>query len=337
MNVLAVQLKRIGDLVLTAPALRAMRAGGTQVTLAVHAGTAALLPALVGFAVDEALVYRAASANLALWRRLGRGGWDASVDFTGRDRSALMTLFAHASRRVIARPALRKAGWRRWVYNVVVDTSVRARHTVDHYLDHLPGIGLAATADGPALQLPPEHVTQADRALVDAGITGPFAVVHPGSARAEKYWVPARWAEIIRHLARERGLPCVLTGGKGDPFEDAHLAQIRAALGADADLCTDFAGRLDLLTLAALLSRSALSVSVDSGPMHLAAAFGRPQIVLFGPTNPFHWRPRHDRALVLRAGNADAPLREFAPDAPGGPTAAISTQAVIDAIEHLPS
>ena len=336
MNVLAIQLKRIGDLVLTAPALRAMRTGGARVTLAVHEGTAALLPALVGFSVDEALVYRTAGGNFSLWRRLARGGWDTSVDFTGRDRSALMTGLAHATRRVIARPALRKGGWRRWVYNAVVDSSVRERHTVDHYLDHLQGIGMSAAADGPALHLPAEHVVRADAALVDAGIDGPFAVVHPGSARAEKYWVPERWAEIIRHLARERGLPCVLTGGKGDPFEDAHLAQIRTALAADADLCADFAGRLDLLTLAATLSRAAMCVSVDSGPMHLAAAFRRPQIALFGPTNPFHWQPRHPQAVVLRAGDGDRQLQKSGASAAGAPTADISTRAVIDAIEHLP-
>ena len=335
MNVLAIQLKRIGDLVLTAPALRAMRTGGARVTLAVHEGTAALLPALVGFSVDEALVYRAAGGNFALWRRLARGGWDASVDFTGRDRSALMTGLAHAPRRVIARPALRKGGWRRWVYNAVVDSSVRERHTVDHYLDHLRGIGISAVEDGPALNLPAEHLAQADAALADAGIDGPFAVVHPGSAREEKYWVPERWAEIIRHLSRERGLPCVLTGGKGDPFEDAHLAQIRAALAADADLCADFAGRLDLLTLAATLSRAAMCVSVDSGPMHIAAAFGRPQIALFGPTNPFHWQPRHPQTVVVRAGDGDRQLQKLGANAQGTPTADISTQAVIDAIEHL--
>ena len=336
MNVLAIQLKRIGDLVLTAPALRAMRAGGARVTLAVHAGTAALLPALVDFAVDEALVYRDTGGNYLLWRRLLRGGWDASVDFTGRDRSALMTGLAHAPRRVIARPALRKGGWRRWLYNAVVDSSVRERHTVDHYLDHLQGLGLPCVDDGPGLRIPPENVARADAALTAAGIDGPFAVVHPGSARAEKYWVPERWAEIIRYLARERGLPCVLTGGRGDPVEDAHLAQIRAALAADADLCVDFAGRLDLLTLAAVLARAALCVSVDSGPMHLAAAFGCPQVALFGLTNPFHWRPRHPQALVLRAGNNDGPLQKFDERAKGQPAAGISTHAVIDAIEHLP-
>ena len=84
-----------------------------------------------------------------------------------------------------------------------------------------------------------------------------------------------------------------------------------------------------------MLARAALVVSVDSGPMHLAAAFARPQVALFGPTNPYHWRPRHDGALVLRGEGG--PLLEFTSDAPGSPTDAISTHAVIDAIERLPT
>ncbi len=343
MNVLALQLKRIGDLALTTPALLAIKTGGAHVTLVVAAGTEALLPALVGFCVDEALVYRPEGGNFALWKRLVCGGFDACVDFTGRDRSALMTLLSHAPRRIIARPALRKGVWRRLVYNTLVDSSVRSRHTVDHYLDHLGALPLAASQAGDnlahaALQLPPENAARAGELLGAAGIgeNESFVVVHPGSARAEKYWVPERWAEVIRFVGRERNLRCVLTGGSGDKFEQEHLAQIRAALEADADLCVDFAGRLDLLTLTALLARTALSVSVDSGPMHLAAAFRRPQIALFGPTNPFHWRPRHPDAFVLHSGHGDLPLREFNEDSPGGPTDAISTQAVIDAIKQVP-
>ncbi len=340
MKILALQLKRIGDLVLTTPALRAMKTGGAHVTLAVHENTAALLPALEGFCIDEALVYRARGGNFRVWTKLARGGWDASVDFTGRDRSALMTLVAHANRRVVARPALRKGGWRRWVYNAAMDSSVRSRHTVDHYLDHLQELGLTIPediADGPALRVPPEHAARADAFLDAAGIGADwsFAVVHPGSARSEKYWVPERWAEVIRFLGRERGLQCVLTGGSGDAFETAHLAQIRAALAQDADLCADFTGRLDLLTLTATLARAAMFVSVDTGPMHLAAAFRRPQIALFGPTNPFHWRPRHADAVVLQSGGS-APVREFAEVSPGGPMEAISTQAVIDCIGQVP-
>jgi ADP-heptose:LPS heptosyltransferase len=50
----------------------------------------------------------------------------------------------------------------------------------------------------------------------------------------------------------------------------------------------DLSGQLDLLTLSALIERARLLVTIDSAPMHLAAALGTPQIALFGPTNPFH-------------------------------------------------
>jgi ADP-heptose:LPS heptosyltransferase len=68
--------------------------------------------------------------------------------------------------------------------------------------------------------------------------------------------------------------------------------------------------------------------------MHLAGAFGSPQVALFGPTNPFHWRPRHDRAIILQADGPVAPP-EFRPQHPGGPMTEISTHAVIDAIVAL--
>ncbi len=341
-RILAIQLKRIGDLVLTTPALHAMRVAGAHVTLAIDGGTAGLLP-LLGDCMDEPLVYRRSGqgGNGTLWRRLLRGGFDACVDFTGRDRSALMTLAAHAPRRVIARQFLRGGGWRRLVYNAPVETSVRSRHTVDLYLDHLGALGLPSRPEsvtpGPVLRLPPGTDVQAREILAAHGIGAGenFIVIHPGSARAEKYWRPERWAEVIAFCQRERGRRCVLTGGQ-DPFEREHLAHIRAALAAAGQTCPDLSGQLDLVTLAAVLKRASLFVGMDSGPAHLAAAWGRPQIVLFGPTNPFHWRPRHPLARVFQAGQGDAPVREFADGTPGAPTERISTRAVIDCIETLP-
>ena len=339
MRILAIQLKRIGDLVLTTPALHAMRAAGHHVTLALTPTTAALLPAL-GDSVDDALVYRG-----ALWRSLLTGPrFDAAVDFTGRDRSALLTLASRAPRRVIARPLLRGSLWRRWIYNRPVDTSVRSRHTVDFYLDQLAPLAVPVHFDGepagPVLRLPAEAAARADTLLADSGLAPgqPFVVVHPGTARPEKYWLPERWAEVIRFCQHDFGLPVVLTGGKNDPCEDEHLARILTALPTSHFPlpASDLSGRLDLLTLAAVLARAALVLGVDSGPMHLAAAFRRPQVVLFGPTNPFHWRPRHALARVLRAGHGDAPLTAFADHGPGGPTEAISTQAVIACISQMP-
>ncbi len=340
MRILALQLKRIGDLVLTTPALHALKSAGAHVTLVTMDGTAALSPMLAG-TVDATLVYRSSGGNITLWKQLWRDGFDACVDFTGRDRSALMTLASRAGTRTIARPSLRKGRWRRLCYNAVADAPVRSRHTVDHYLDHLaplrPLLPLALPDDpsaGPILRLPPGAITHAAQILAVHGIGADeeFFVVHPGSARREKYWLPARWAEVIAFCQGTLHRRCVLTGGSGDPTENEYLARLRSALREHGQSCVDLAGQLDLATLTAVLARAAWFLGVDSGPMHLAAAWRRPQIVLFGPTNPFHWRPRHPGCLVLQAGHGDAPVREFAERSPGGPLDLISTRAVIDCI-----
>ena len=341
MRVLALQLKRIGDLALTTPALHALKTAGYHVTLVVTAGTAALLPMLRN-SVDDAWIYGGPdSPGHALWAKLWGGRFDACVDFTGRDRSALMTLASRAPRRITADSLLRRGGWRRWCYNAVAVAPVRSRHTVDHYLDYLVPLGLPFPSEEaparPILQLPAEAAVRAAALLATHGIgaTEDFVVIHPGTARPEKYWLPERWAEVIAFCRQELGRRCVLTGGQHDPYEQAHLAAIRHALAAQRQTCVDLAGQLDLSTLAAVLAAAGLVVGVDSGPMHLAAAWARPQIVLFGPTNPFHWRSRHAGAAVLRAGHGDTPLREFFERSPGGSLDQISTRAVIDCIRQM--
>lgn len=342
MRVLAIQLKRIGDLALTSPALHALKAAGGSVTLVVADGSAALLPLLTDD-VDETLVYHPrGGGNRRLWNAIWRGRFDACVDFTGRDRSALLTLASRARVRVTADSLLRGGGWRRLCYNAAAGAPVRSRHTVDHYLDFLRPLPWPTEATGlarhPRLRLPAATVARARTLLNSHGIGDgdPFVVIHPGSARAEKYWLPERWAEVIEFCQRELGCRCVLTGGQHDPYEQTHLAAVRQTLADRRQTCVDLAGQLDLSTLAAVLARASLVVGVDSGPMHLAAAWPRPQIVLFGPTNPFHWRPRHPAARVLRAGHGDLPLQEFAERSPGAPLDQISTQAVIGCIRQLP-
>ena len=340
MRVLALQLKRIGDLALTTPALHALKAAGMHVTLIAAEGSAALLP-LMDDCVDEALVYHMRGGrNGPLWRQVWRTRFDACVDFTGRDRSALLTFASRAPLRVTGESLLRRSGWRRQCYNAVAKSPVRSRHTVDHYLDYLAPLSVPVTsptdADKPVLRVPAEAAAQAVQILATNGIGAgdPFLVIHPGTARAEKFWVAERWAEVIDSCLRD-GARCVLTGGQHDPYEQMHLAAIRTALAARRLAYVDLAGQLHLSSLCAVLSRARLVVGVDSGPMHLAAAFGRPQVVLFGPTNPFHWRPRHLEAHVLRAGFGDAPLREFLERSPGGTMDQISTRAVIDCIKQV--
>ena len=129
-----------------------------------------------------------------------------------------------------------------------------------------------------------------------------------------------------------------MTGGPSR-VEQSHLAEIMGLLppppaNSDAAHLVNLSGQIDLLTLAALIGRSRLLLTVDSAPVHIAAALKVPQIALFGPTNPFHWRPRDSAAIILQ-GDSNAPVREFAPKQNRLPMKLISTQAVIDAMNAL--
>ena len=136
---------------------------------------------------------------------------------------------------------------------------------------------------------------KAEQLLRTAQAGDEFVILHPGSARAEKFWEADRWARLIEHCVEERQMKCVLTGGRS-AMERTQIAAIKSASRSEV---IDLSGKTDLLTLAAVVRKARLLVTVDSAPMHFAAAWGTPQVVLFGPTNPFHWHPRSESAVVL--------------------------------------
>jgi ADP-heptose:LPS heptosyltransferase len=304
MRILILQLKRIGDAILTTPLLAALREHlpAPHLTLALDRATAALAPALDA---DQILV-----RGKNFWRPLATQRFDVCLDLTGTDRSALATILSRAPRRITwARFA--KKPLRRWIYNEFVESSVRDRHTADHHTDLLRALDITVENVPLALRLPANVRAEAEAALTAAGITGDYIVIHPGTARSEKYWLPKRWAEVITHLQRDLGLPIVLTGSNA-PAELAHLQAISSQRSTlDSQRPAVLAGQLTLLGTAAVLERARLLCAVDSAPVHLADALGTPVIALFGPTNPHHWRPRRTTAHVVTPTAGKAPMAEI--------------------------
>lgn len=320
MRILALQLKRIGDLVLTTPALAALKAlPGADVTLAVDQSTASLLPAISK--IDAAIVF-GRGRGWAPWQQVLTGQYDAVYDFTGTDRSALATALSRASSRTTFAWGKRRR-LRSLAYNQFVESSVRERHTVDHYLD-LVAAGLAPA--GLAGTLPQPSLLLDQRELTDS-----YAVLHPGTARAEKFWLSDRWTEVAHHLLERHNLRIIVTTGP-EKHERAHAAEIQSAIRNPK---SEIESPKDLCAFASLIAHADIVVSVDTAAVHLAAAFQRPQIALFGPTNPFHWRPRHEHAAVVSAVQPDAPLAEFTPRMKGATMDQIPVSTVIRAIDTI--
>ena len=329
MNILLIQLKRIGDLILTTPAIAALREKfpDASISLVVSAAVKELLPAITG--IDRVYEVRGKTDDALDWIALSLGKFDYCLDFTRNDRSAFLTFLSGARKRITADHPKLRTKLRARSYNELVEAPVGFLHTVDYHLALVKPLGIENPSRALQLCLPQESMAQADALLSAAGVRE-FVCFHPGSARAEKFWEPTRWAEALNHCAREMGLACVLTGGKSS-IEQAQIAAITAATKSKP---IDLSGKTNLLSLAALVRKARLLVTVDSAPMHFAAAWETPQVVLFGPTNPFHWQPRSVSAIVL-LGAKERPVTEFDPKQRAVAMNQISTQTVIDAMEAL--
>jgi ADP-heptose:LPS heptosyltransferase len=214
---------------------------------------------------------------------------------------------------------------------------MRDAHTVDYNLSLLQPLGIRDVSPPVQLLLSAETCHNSTETRRAARIEQPFVIFHPGSARAEKFWPAERWTEVIANSMERWHFTAVLTGGNS-ALEKAHLAEIESKLPRPSSdsgpRIVDLSGKIDLLTLAALIAQARLLVTVDSAPMHLAAALRTPQVALFGPTNPFHWRPRLPSALILQ-GESPTPVQEFAPRQERFPMKLISTQTVINAMDSL--
>ena len=330
MKILLLQLKRIGDLILTTPAIAALRQAypDAHITLAVSNECAELLPALSN--VDRVLIARRNLRDVAMVSSIAGKKFDYCVDFTRNDRSALLTLLSGARKRVASYRVREQSKTRARVYTDFVGVRVRDMHTIDYNLALLESLGVRAASSAPQLDLPRMALEKADRLRRDWKITRPYVIFHPGSARREKLWDAARWAEVIDHFGQNNEFELVLTSGPS-ANDQAHMAAITQRAGKKF---IDLSGKTDLLTLAALIGQAQLLVTVDSAPVHFAAATHTPQVILFGPTNPFHWRPTHSPALILH-GKSGVPVTEFAPVRPRFPMSEISTEAVINAMDLL--
>jgi heptosyltransferase III len=330
MNILLIQLKRIGDLILTTPAIAALRERfpDASISLVVSAAVKDLLPAIAG--IDKVYEVRGKTDDALDWIALSLGKFDYCLDFTRNDRSSFLTFLSGARKRITADHPNLRTKLRARSYNELVDAPVGFLHTVDYHLALLKPLGIENPSRALRLQLPDDAVTKADRLLNTVGIDSDYVCFHPGSARSEKFWEAERWAEAIDYCARETRTACVLTGGRS-AIEQAQIAAIKTAAKSKP---IDLSGKTNLLSLAALVRKARLLVTVDSAPMHFAAAWNTPQVVLFGPTNPFHWHPRSESAIVL-LGGAQGPVTEFNPKQRAVAMNQISTQAVIDAMEAL--
>ncbi len=294
---LCVRLDTIGDVLMTTPAVRALKEScrGRRIiflTSPSGAQAASLVPE-----IDEILVYEApwmkatpnrtsGSYDAKMIERLREAGCDGAVIFTVYTQNPLpAALICY-----LADIRLRLAYSRENPYQLLTDWVPETephqmlRHEVRRQLDLVAAIGCSTNNEGLSLHVSDRAVRSVMRLFNTMKIPNdrPLVVIHPGATAPSRRYPAESFAQLGRHLVREMGMTVLLTGTNP---EKPLVETIQKEMGADS---TSVAGCLSLEELAALLSLASLVISNNTGPAHIAAAVGTPVISLYALTNPQH-------------------------------------------------
>jgi lipopolysaccharide heptosyltransferase II len=303
-RILCVRLDTLGDVLMTTPAIRALRESlaDSHITLWTSpAGREAgrLVPEIDAVRVYEPPWMKAtppredAEYEFAELQWLRSQRFDAAVIFTVYSQNplpaALMCYLAGIPRRL--------AHCRENPYQLLTDWAPElephalVRHEVQRQLDLVESIGCRTSDPRLSIQASQQARGRIARLLEQQGIAcdRPCVVVHPGASAVSRRYPAVAFAETVRQLVHEHGLQVIFTGGA---HEEALIEEVRSSAEVSAP---SLAGQLSLAELAALLDSVDLLLANNTGPVHVAAAVGTPVVDLYALTNPQHtpWQVPH--------------------------------------------
>jgi heptosyltransferase III len=268
-RVLVVRLRSLGDCVLTTPAIHLLKRHrpDLQVGVVVEDRFAAVFEGNP----DVAAVLAPDKKDVLAFRPA------LTLNLHGGGRSATLTALSLAPRRAgfdFFRPA--------WMYNVRIPRAQeilgvdRTVHTAEHLASAVFFLGV------PRSEVPRARLFAQPRPAAK-----PYAVIHALASEPSKTWPAQNFLELARRM---KDFQPVFIGGPGEDLSLFH--EFECLSGAP------------LAEVKALLAGASLFVGNDSGPAHVAAAFGVPVVVLFGTSEPVIWAPWQTPSELILGGDA---------------------------------
>lgn len=172
-----------------------------------------------------------------------------------------------------------------------------AQHEVENFLDVLRAAGIPVHDTALELWSTEEEISKAREYLAGGGIKkSDFKVViHPVASIPSKEWPLDNCLKFCKKMLRKYNAKLIFTGA---PDDEIKYCALEKELG---DSVINLCGKATLRECISIYREADLFVGVDSGPMHLAAAAGLPLVALFGPVSPVKWGPWTDNGIVLQA------------------------------------
>jgi len=295
-KILLIRLRRIGDVILTTPAISALRQGfpTASISYIIERPYRELVEGNPN--LDKVIILEKKQSLkdfFKLIRTIRKENYDVILDFHGGPRASLITLFSRAKLKVGYR-----IKFKNFIYNIRLPRSPKEGyfHSVENHINLVKALGVDVNS------LPPLYLPQARKAesekvkkFIEENSLGgrKIITIHISAGNEFRNWGVDNLVQLTNLLAQRPDVKIVLLGTNEDQkAEEEILKKSTASL-------LSLVGRLHLREVRELISHSSLFVGPDSGPMHIAASTSTPIVALFGPTLPSNFAPWQAKAFVV--------------------------------------
>lgn len=316
-RILVVQLGDIGDVVLTLPALKALRNNFPKATIEVAVREKAAL-LLEGSTFTDRILSVDRHKNNApglghqagLLAHIAFNRFDLAIELRTGTRGAFLSFLSGATHR-IGRYSKDDFLRNKLFTHLVYPENEDRQHSVDHNLNILapllPSLYSKDSEDlkAPCLTLPPEILQKMGRRIrQQMPLPKKTIVLHPFSIWSYKELTREQYVGLIQHIKSTHDCYLVITGSGEERIKAQEIIDMS---GREV---FNFAGKTLIIEMAGLLKLATLVISIDTSAIHIAAAVNTPTVSIFGPSSQTNWAPRGKKHVVISSTMECVPCRK---------------------------
>ncbi|MDD3375481.1 MAG: glycosyltransferase family 9 protein [Candidatus Omnitrophica bacterium] len=285
-NILVVRTDRIGDVVLTTPAIQALREAfpNARISILVTSQTRAIVDS--NPYLDEVIVYDSKGKDRGFFRfwslvfKLMKKHFDLAINYHIKNRTN--ALLFHAC--IPCRAGFENIKLGFLLNHTIPDSRIQGiKHESEYCLDILKSLGINIEKKYPLhVSIQKESEEWVEKLFLENNILlkDKVVAVHPGASCISRRWSPKRFSQVIDQIAAKHKTKIILIGS-----DDNQRIAREVIIGTSTPV-VDLTGKTSLSQLISLLKRCCLLISNDSGPGHLAAGVGTPVVSIFSRNQP---------------------------------------------------
>lgn len=306
-KILLLRLDRLGDLILTLPAIHAMKESfpDAKIEIIVHKEFVSfvqeIFPDADVIGIERNTFFKKMGNVISIIRRIKKTKYEYAVDlFTGTNHlSSILLFFANAKRKCGY-----GVGMRKYFLKEMVPPAKQIKYETGMVMDILKVLSIPpAPKKKIIIQIRPV-IEKSVKQQINCKDKDSYVVIHPWASEETKEWPVHNYIALIKTMLKEKSRKdkIILIGSREEKTKAEKIINVLTNVLTDVEKqrIKDMTGEFQLIEIAALIKNAVLFIGGNSGPMHIAATFKTPSVIISGYSSPIRWDPPVKEVNIIR-------------------------------------